>query len=327
MRHVLAALAACCLFFSCGGNFPPVPPDPTPTPTPKPCVPGSCPRELDEPLMCDEESGKCVACRPDLSSATWNTDLPPGLPTCSTAERPVKHWPAEKECPVLTEPCQDPLPQPQCATFTDRGGNLQAQSGSCNCWRGYVFVECPEPPPVGTCPFRTPSAAEMVAQGLKVEIRPKKEGRKAFGSTPLGEFGRFMVDGKPYYCQEGLWPEACAAGRQIGPVAPDGHPDRVACEQVFLQLKCSYLSVVSDEHMSMDPWISLNGVNQNHPRNVARGCGSQLEDDPSWVKEPHNGHLYVVAGEIDWATVHGNGKVCASAKDGVGKKCVPYVEE
>jgi hypothetical protein len=134
------------------------------------------------------------------------------------------------------------------------------------------------------------------------------------------------VNGEPYYCQEGLWPEACAAGRRGGPPAPDGHPNRVACEKQFLELDCPYMSFESEQHMSYDPWVSINGVNQNHPRNVLHGCGRQFEDHPSWVKEPYGGKQYIVAGQFYWATAHGNGKVCAEAKDGAAKKCIVYVE-
>jgi hypothetical protein len=254
--------------------------------------------------MCDTESGECVPCKPDLSGAIWNTDA--GDVWCTTPQRPVKHWPPDQECPVLTEMCEPPLPQPQCQSETD-----------CNCWRGTVQIVCPEPPPVGDCPWGTPTAQAMQAQGKRVEIRPKREGRKGMGATPLGAFGR------EYYCQDGLWPEACQAGRSFGPVAPDGHPDRVACEKQFLELDCPYFSYRSQEHMSFDPWIALNGVNQNHPRNVAQGCGTQFQDHPSVIKDS-NGRPQ--AGQWSWATAHGNGQVCAEAKNRAGRKCIDYVE-
>lgn len=178
----------------------------------------------------------------------------------------------------------------------------------------------------------------MAARGKRVEVAPRREGRKAWGATPLG-WDWPEVNGQPYYCQRGLWPERCREGRNDGPVAPDGHPYRVACERQFLQLDCPYFTLESDEHMSYDPYVCINEsglvvedlspeacVNQNHPRNV-EVCGqTKFGGDPSWVKEEHLGHLYVVAGEWSWATAHGNGKVCASAKDGVAKKCVKYTE-
>jgi hypothetical protein len=87
---------------------------------------------------------------PDLSEAIWNTDA--GEVTCSTEERPVKHWPETEECPILTEPCETPLPEPQCARFTDRGGTERCQSDACDCFCGEEWVECEEPPP-GECGF------------------------------------------------------------------------------------------------------------------------------------------------------------------------------
>jgi len=118
-----------------------------------PCTPGSCTRDVDDPRMC--QAGECVPCEPDLSDAIWNTDA--GEVTCSTEERPVKHWPPAQECPVLTEACEEPpppLPQPQCPTFTDRGGVLQplrsaAGKEPCDCYIGEEWAgDCEEPPPV-----------------------------------------------------------------------------------------------------------------------------------------------------------------------------------
>lgn len=106
-------------------------------------------------------------------------------------------------------------------------------------------------------------------------------------------------------------------------MAPDGHPYRVACEKQFLELDCPYWTYTSGEHMSYDPWVVVDSVNQNHPRNV-RVCGQgQFETHPSWKKDPQG---YIMAGEWSWATAHGNGYVCAQAKDGVAKKCVEYLE-
>ena len=45
------------------------------------------------------------------------------------------------DCPV--GPPQ--LPQPQCPTFTDRGGTLQCQSDACDCYCGQTWNPCPPP--------------------------------------------------------------------------------------------------------------------------------------------------------------------------------------
>jgi hypothetical protein len=177
-----------------------------------------------------------------------------------------------------------------------------------------------EGPQPGDCPWGTPTARTLEGQGVRVEIRPKQEGKRGFGATPLASFG------KEYYCQPGLWPEACADGRTFGPVAPDGHPDRVACEKQFLELPCANFTNESRGHMSFDPFIVINGVNQNHPRNVDVCGQARLQDDPSWRKEPYQGQMYIVEGQWSWATAHGNGRVCAEAKDGAGRHCVSFTE-
>lgn len=217
---------------------------------------------------------------------------------------------------------QGPSPPPACPEQCPEGQSCTDPEVGC------VPDEPPQPPPVTDCLFNTPTAEWMIANGYNCSVTPKKEGRKGFGSTPTCNNWP-DVNGQPYYCQPGLWPEACVAGRRGGPPAPDGHPNRPACEAHFFQQPCATFSFQSNEHMSYDPWISIDGVNQNHPRNV-RVCGQgQFETHPSWVKEPYGpgGHLYIVKGQWSWATAHGNGKVCAEAKDGVAKKCVNYVEQ
>jgi hypothetical protein len=97
-------------------------------------------------------------------------------------------------------------------------------------------------------------------------------------------------------------------------------------EAHFLGIQCPEFSYESRGHMSFDPWISLSGVNQNHPRNVRVCKQGQFESHPSWIKEEHNGHLYIARGQWSWATAHGNGQVCAEAADGVGRNCINYIE-
>ena len=173
----------------------------------------------------------------------------------------------------------------------------------------------PTPEPTEWMP---PTAAELWESGLRVEVKPVREGRKGMGATPRGQFGR------AYYClPEVAWPEACAAGRSFGPIAPDGHPKRVAWEAHFMGQSCATFSFQSNEHMSWDPWIVLQGVNQNHPRNV-RVCGQgQFASHPSWVRDKDG---YLQEGQWSWATAHGNGRVCAAAADGVGLFCINYKE-
>jgi hypothetical protein len=49
------------------------------------------------------------------------------------------------QCPVIEPPPPD-LPQPQCGTFTDRGGTLRLLNGECDCWTENEWNAC-----VGTC--------------------------------------------------------------------------------------------------------------------------------------------------------------------------------
>ena len=199
------------------------------------------------------------------------------------------------------------------------GGDWQSGKDCGEC----VMPEPPPPPPPPPPPeeFLPPTAAELVADGLRVEIKPVGEGKKGMGVTAKGAFGR------GYYCTDEVdWPEACAKGRSFGPVAPDGHPKRVAWEAHFMGQPCATFSFQSDTHMSYDPWISIRGINQNHPRNV-RVCGQgQFENHRSWVREVYQDGNYIVAGQWSWATAHGDGLVCAAAKDGVGLFCINYKE-
>lgn len=175
----------------------------------------------------------------------------------------------------------------------------------------------PTPPPGQYFP---PTFEEMENDNRRAEVRPSFEGRKGVGFTVWGVWGR------EHYCQpETNWPEACAEGRDRGPLAPDG-PVRSKWEAHVMGQRCATFSYESDTHMSFDPWQVQHGVNQNHARNV-RVCGQEwLVDDPSWVKVEHDHHLYIAEGQWAWATVHGNGRVCAEGKDGRGRTCKEYRE-
>jgi hypothetical protein len=122
---------------SSGCAWLPKPPDPNPTPTPEPtptpdpCTPLEVPwcHETEPPMHC----GEC------------------------------QHQPPEEECPIMAPPCAPP--EPQCPTFTDRGGTLRllrhlpAEASArgeepCDCYMGQVWMPCPvEPPPAEGCTF------------------------------------------------------------------------------------------------------------------------------------------------------------------------------
>lgn len=243
-------------------------------------------------------------------------------------------WLRKLLCALFNVGCEPSPPPDPCDNVIcpehwhcEDGNCVQDDPTSCQgvvCGPGYhceegVCVKDEEPPPPPE--WMPPTAAELAQAGHRVEIRPQREGGKNVGYTPWAEFGR------DYYCREEVdWPEACAEGRSRGPVAPEGHPKRVEWEKHFLGQPCATFSYESNEHMSFDPYYVIDGVNQNHPRNV-RVCGqTKFGGDPSWVKEEHGGHFYISRGQWSIASAHGNGEVCAEAKGGVGRKCMKYEE-
>lgn len=75
---------------------------------------------------------------------------------CSSVESPCWHNPTQdphhcEEAPKCEEPPPPELPQPQCETFTDRGGTLRTMGESCDCYFGQAWNPCPAPP--GECTF------------------------------------------------------------------------------------------------------------------------------------------------------------------------------
>jgi hypothetical protein len=162
-----------------------------------------------------------------------------------------------------------------------------------------------DPPPVATCPWPTPTARQALADGKAPTFNVQREGRKQITATPIATFG------KEYYCAIG-WTEACNEGKVRGPVGPDG-PDRLPCEKVFMEANCPTFSMArctgvgNQCPITFDPYFVIDGVNQNHPENVAAGCNG---DD--WVKVDGQ----VVKGMFWRATAHGKGTVQACNGDG-----------
>ncbi len=120
LRLLPAVLLA--LLFGCNGGLPPGP-EPTP-PTPPP-----------EPWECSLEMPGC-----------HETDPPQ---QCSSEASPCWHNPSDnpehcEEAPSCAKPPPDP-PQPQCPTFTDRGGTIRTLADEpCGCWFGQVWAgNCP----------------------------------------------------------------------------------------------------------------------------------------------------------------------------------------
>jgi hypothetical protein len=107
----------------------PKPPNPTPTPTPTP-PPWECPLQMprcdqtDPPQQCSSEASPC-----------WHN------PTSNP-----QHCEEAPRCEVPPPP---ELPEPQCPTFTDRGGTLRVSGEACDCYFGQAWNPCPAP----TCGF------------------------------------------------------------------------------------------------------------------------------------------------------------------------------
>lgn len=265
------------------------PTNPTPTPTPEPTPPytEACQALLDQGLP-------------------WCNEVVPPM-TCGDC---IHNPTTDPRACEKAAPCPPELPEPQCPKFTDRGGTERCQSDACDCYCDLELIECPDPPdppPPGECTLGTPTATELFAQGRRVEIQPKKEGRASVSATPTAAFGR------EYYCTAEMnWPEACAAGRNFGPVAPDGHPERLACERQFLQQNCPTFVMAECVGtgnwcpITFDPWYVIGGVNQNHPRNVEAGCNGA-----DWVRDEGGG---IVQGMFWLATAHGKGYIQACNK-------------
>lgn len=176
---------------------------------------------------------------------------------------------------------------------------------------------CPQPV---ACTLGTPTAREAAVQGKHPTIRVQRttagytvkgqepQAGKWISGTPVANFG------KSYYCQPGMnWPEACASPPTPGPVAREGDPQRPPCEAAFLEAPCP---VFSQERctgtgeqcpITWDPYLVIDGVNQNHPDNVKAGCR-----ESTWVRE--NGRI--VKGEWWKATAHGKGFLRACNFDG-----------
>jgi len=179
-------------------------------------------------------------------------------------------------------------------------------------------VEGGSPPPLPTCTLGTPTARQMAAAGKQPTIKVQRtvagagldpQAGKWISGTPVAAFGSV------YYCQPGMnWPEACANPPSPGPVAPEGHPQRIACEAQFLEQPCPTFSMArctgTGEQcpVTWDTYIVIDGVNQLHPDNVKAGCR-----ESTYVKDP-DGRL--LSGEWWKATAHGKGYLKACNFDG-----------
>jgi hypothetical protein len=151
----------------------------------------------------------------------------------------------------------------------------------------------PPPPPPAGCTLGTPPATEVPGATFNV----KAHGR-GLTTTPLGRFG------KAYYCTpEADWPEACADGRDFGPVAREGHPQRRACEIAFVGSQCPRWKGECTGTGNQCPitFDTLIGDNP-HPMNANAGC-----------PDPHPNHQENP--EVFWGRPAGKGWVFACNHD------------
>jgi hypothetical protein len=131
-----------------------------------------------------------------------------------------------------------------------------------------------------------------------------------FGATALADFGA------DYYCRIG-WTAACNEGRRTGPVAPDGHPQRVACERAFMGVRCprflhSKCSGTGDQcPLTFDPYVFDHALGREvpFPPNVAADCPMDPQDSSD-----------VRAYKV-WVSGKGKFKVCMGAREGYETPC------
>ena len=155
------------------------------------------------------------------------------------------------------------------------------------------------------CTLGTPHASQVD----RPEVALAAYGR-GHHATPLGCFGR------DYYCTtgpEGMnWPEACAEGKRCGPVAPLGHPQRVACERVFLGADCPV-------------WRGECTAPIEPPRTCPITFDILIGDDPHFMNRacPAPVGNHVERPIVYWARGEGRGKIfaCAQNPDGTLIAC------
>jgi hypothetical protein len=89
----------------------------------------------------------------------------------------------------------------------------------------FFAANCPVPPPPN-CGLGTPTATEAAARGLRPTFKVRLYGR-GLTTTPFACFGG-------EYCANAGWTD----GRTCCAVAPDGHPQKRACEIQFAGAQC-----------------------------------------------------------------------------------------
>lgn len=130
-----SAAAALLVLFLAGCAWPPWNPSPVPTPTPTPP-----PNEKQIPpegqqchLMSPPAHAQCYDNPPNGESfEEWKPNW--GY-VCALPEGGTTRVAVPGDCPVAP-----PLPEPQCSSFVNRGGMVEAMSGACDCWIGHEWA-------------------------------------------------------------------------------------------------------------------------------------------------------------------------------------------
>ena len=128
----------------------------------------------------------------------------------------------------------------------------------------------PTPTPEAECSLDTPRFDKVA--GVRFRIYADGLG---FGVTPLGRFG---AD----YCRKAGWTD----GRSECAAAPDGHPQRPACERQFIAISCPLwlhyecLGVGQQCPVTFDPYFfnQETGKEEPFPANVSAGCPRDPQD-------------------------------------------------
>lgn len=173
----------------------------------------------------------------------------------------------------------------------------------------------PTPTPEASCTLGTPFYKQATAP--QWGISPYGRG---FQFTPKARFG------KDYYCSKEMnWPEACAAGRSEGPVAPDGHPQRLACERQFTGSTACPLAKMrkctgsgAQCPITFDAWVWDANLGKEVPHNINRVAGCTEEE-----MLPQNGTQ--VRGQ--WLQPSGKGTFAVCFEDGQTCSVSPEIDQ
>ncbi len=160
MRFAVVVLAG--LLLSCG-SWPPGGGGPPTEPTPPPPDENPIPSESEQCHLTGA-SFSCYDNPPDGESfEMW---LPNWGYVCPPIDGVTTRVGVPENCPAIPE-----LPQPQCDSFTDRGGTVRVLDDVCNCYLQEEWIECPVEPSPGPGVCRDVEATLVPSQGCSQTFR------------------------------------------------------------------------------------------------------------------------------------------------------------